>query len=267
MEPKWIRACDVIVFNFLRQNNFGEVAEDFRVLRKIPISKAEAFSHLKLEKISNFVRTRTSKAKANQVRLKIAQQRLSLNIGNDTREGVGDSTELKLHRLDPELKSAEMFLANEKSATEISAKVVRDYLGKDGAFKSVLRDFRTKLEIPPGQAPVTLEQLVQLKVPEKSYDDWSRIGSGFQELVGLLNPDDTTSEVDKVVKFILDKNILVRHINLQYSDFTNVNAQYFTDMKLLRLKCPGRVTLNLLQTIASTLIVWLFAGLLTLRTP
>ena len=260
MEPKWIRACDVIVFNFLRQNNFGEVAEDFRVLRKIPISKAEAFSHLKLEKISNFVRTRTSKAKANQVRLKIAQQRLPKNIDNDTHES-------KLHRLDPELKSAEMFLANEKSAAEISAKVVRDYLGKDGAFKSVLRDFRTKLEIPPGQAPVTLEQLVQLKVPEKSYDDWSRIGSGFQELVGLLNPDDTTSEVDKVVKFILDKNILVRHINLQYSDFTNVNAQYFTDMKLLRLKCPGRVTLNLLQTIASTLIVWLFAGLLTLRTP
>jgi hypothetical protein len=38
---------------------------------------------------------------------------------------------------------------------------------------------------------------------------------GFQELVGQLNPNDPDSEVDKVVKFILDQNILVRHLNVQ----------------------------------------------------
>jgi len=88
---------------------------------------------------------------------------------------------------------------------------------------------QTKLRIPPGPAPVSLEQLVQLK----------RISSGFHELVGHLRPDDPDSEVDKVVKFILDADIPVRHINLQFADFTNVNAQYNTDIKFIREKCPG----------------------------
>jgi hypothetical protein len=42
-----------------------------------------------------------------------------------------------------------------------------------------------------------------------------------------------------VVKHILDANILVRHLNIEYSDFTNVNVQYTTDLKSMRERCPG----------------------------
>jgi len=51
-------------------------------------------------------------------------------------------------------------------------------------------------------------------------------GCGFQELVGLLNPNDPYSEVDRVVKFILDQNIRVRHLNIQViiDSFISIDA-------------------------------------------
>jgi hypothetical protein len=52
---------------------------------------------------------------------------------------------------------------------------------------------------------------------EKAYDDWSYIQEGYGELLDHLDPDNPDSEVDKVVKYILDKNIRVRHLNIQYS--------------------------------------------------
>lgn len=221
MNSNWIQACDVIVFNYLRQNSFGDVANDFKSLRKISTLKADSYKHLTLEKISLFVERKRS-------------------IGAVTRESDFKKTSCApKEKLKPNEKSLENFLAKEKIVSEISAKVVRDYIKGDSAFTEVLVDLQTKLRIPHDSAPVSLAQLFQLEVPEKSYDDWSRISSGFYELVEQLQPENPNSEVDKVVKFILDENIPVRHINLQFADFTNVNAQYTTEMKFMRKKCPG----------------------------
>ena len=53
----------------------------------------------------------------------------------------------------------------------------------------------------------------------KSYEDFSPIMDGYGFLLDHLNPDDPASEVDKVVKYILDKNIMVRHISILLSHF------------------------------------------------
>ncbi len=62
---------------------------------------------------------------------------------------------------------------------------------------------------------------------DKSYEDFSPILDGYADLLDHLNPDDPNSEVDKVVKFILDKNILVRNVNIQLSHICFSNNQYF----------------------------------------
>ena len=51
----------------------------------------------------------------------------------------------------------------------------------------------------------------------KSYEDFSPIMDGYGFLLDHLNPDDPDSEVDKAVKFILEKNIMVRHVNILLS--------------------------------------------------
>jgi hypothetical protein len=62
---------------------------------------------------------------------------------------------------------------------------------------------------------------------EKSYEDFSPIMEGYGDLLDSLNPDDPKSEVDKVVKFILDKNILVRHVNVLLSKISKSESQSF----------------------------------------
>ena len=53
---------------------------------------------------------------------------------------------------------------------------------------------------------------------QKSYDDWSPIQEGFGDLLNHLKPE--KREVDKIVKFVLDQNIRVRHFNLMFQDST-----------------------------------------------
>jgi hypothetical protein len=65
---------------------------------------------------------------------------------------------------------------------------------------------------------------------EKSYEDFSPIMDGYGDLLDHLNPEDPKSEVDKVVKYILDKNIQVHHINIALCRFTNVRAKDFADL-------------------------------------
>jgi hypothetical protein len=51
---------------------------------------------------------------------------------------------------------------------------------------------------------------------EKSLDSWSTIREAFPNLYHQLNPNDTESEVDKAVKYILDSNIPISQINVKY---------------------------------------------------
>jgi hypothetical protein len=65
---------------------------------------------------------------------------------------------------------------------------------------------------------------------EKSYEDFSPIMDGYGDLLDHLNPEDPKSEVDKVVKFILEKNILVRHMNVALCRYTNIKGRDFRDL-------------------------------------
>ncbi len=46
-------------------------------------------------------------------------------------------------------------------------------------------------------------------------DDWCRVRDGYGDLLEYLEPDNSDSEVDKVVNFILKKNISVRFLDVQ----------------------------------------------------
>jgi hypothetical protein len=74
------------------------------------------------------------------------------------------------------------------------------------------------------------------KDSEKSYQDFSPIMDGYGALLDRLNPEDPKSEVDKVVKFILDQNIQVRHINISLCRYTNARAP---ELKVLHKKMPS----------------------------
>jgi hypothetical protein len=56
---------------------------------------------------------------------------------------------------------------------------------------------------------------------DKSYEDFSPIQEGYGYIMEALDSDDPYSEVDKVVKFILEKNILVRHVSNMLPNYTN----------------------------------------------
>jgi len=62
---------------------------------------------------------------------------------------------------------------------------------------------------------------------EKSYQKFSHIIDGYADVLESLNLENSDSEVDKVVKFILDKNILVRQLNIALSHLTNSTSESF----------------------------------------
>jgi len=75
--------------------------------------------------------------------------------------------------------------------------------------------------------------------PEKAYNDWSYIKEGYGDLLDHLDPDNPDSEVDKVVKYILDQNIRVRHFNVLCRDLSNKYSIYYSSMNHLRQNCPS----------------------------
>jgi hypothetical protein len=75
----------------------------------------------------------------------------------------------------------------------------------------------------------------------KSYEDFSPILDGYADLLDHLNPEE--SEVDKVVKFILDKNILVRNVNVQLSHISVARSRnFYQSIKGLSSMKVGRYT-------------------------
>ena len=62
---------------------------------------------------------------------------------------------------------------------------------------------------------------------EKSYEGFSPIMDGYGYLLEHLNPDDPESEVDKVVKFILDKNIMVRNVSILLARYSSHRGKEF----------------------------------------
>ena len=76
---------------------------------------------------------------------------------------------------------------------------------------------------------------------EKSYEGFSPIMDGYGYLLEHLKPDDPESEVDKVVNFILDKNIMVRHVNILLSHLScSKSGSYYDSIKNLVNVKTGR---------------------------
>jgi hypothetical protein len=84
------------------------------------------------------------------------------------------------------------------------------------------------------------------KSQERSYDSWSNIRDGFSDLEDHLNPDDPDSEVDKLIKHILDINIPIRYFNVKHGVYTNFKTLYHLDKKGMKKAFPdlkiGRFT-------------------------
>ncbi len=78
---------------------------------------------------------------------------------------------------------------------------------------------------------------------DKSYEEFSPILDGYADLLDHLNPDDPNSEVDKVVKYILDKNIPIRNVNIQLSHIgSSRNRHFYRNIRGLTSLKVGRYT-------------------------
>lgn len=104
--------------------------------------------------------------------------------------------------------------------------VVAGYLKRNG-FLDILAEFQSYrcMEKDKKRSAPSLEKLLSqagaksrsyklFADQEKPFDAWSTIREGYSDLIEHLNVED---EVDRVVKYILDTNILVRHINIQFN--------------------------------------------------
>lgn len=127
-----------------------------------------------------------------------------------------------------------------QSVIDISDALVLDYLKQCGLEK-VAKDFEAKTGYKVTDLKgITLFDLVchfQDRFPKqkkkrrrkeyddsKAYDEWVPIKEAYGHyLAGALNSHTGTSEVDKVVQWILDKNIAIRFLNLKYI-FTKFNT-------------------------------------------
>ncbi len=60
---------------------------------------------------------------------------------------------------------------------------------------------------------------------EKPCEEWTNIRAGFSDLSCELDPYNPDCEVDKLIEYILDLNILVRNINVKYSYVSEMKKQ------------------------------------------
>ena len=140
--------------------------------------------------------------------------------------------------------------------TDVCDQVVSDYLKRNG-FEEVLNDFRSVRKVQTfsespkdvnenAESSLTLEKLLKFEKKnrkknfesqERALDSWTNIGEGFSDLADHLNPDDPDSEVDKVIKYIIDANIFVRYFNVKYNHITNILYLYTFEVKSVKKAC------------------------------
>jgi hypothetical protein len=135
---------------------------------------------------------------------------------------------------------------------------VSDYLKRNG-FQEVLDDFHAARKLQSlskssesrnknAESSLTLEKLFKFEKKkrkklfestgnERALDSWANIREGFSDLADHLNPDDPDSEVDKMIKYILDANIPIRFFNVEYGSFTNSFSFYNIELKNIKKVC------------------------------
>jgi hypothetical protein len=84
------------------------------------------------------------------------------------------------------------------------------------------------------------------KYGKSSGKEWCNIQDGYGHLLDDLEPDNSDSEVDKAVKYILEKNIQVRLLNVKSSGLTSVRPcgtelkRLYPDIKIGRFTTGKR---------------------------
>ena len=129
----------------------------------------------------------------------------------------------------------------EISTSTIRDRVVADYLKRNG-YQDISTEFEASHDLGcPLPNELSLERLITLTnsktSEEKPLDAWTNIQEGFSDLWSRLN--DPQTEVDILVKYILDLNIPVRHVNIRYSHVHNTSIQYQTELRHMHEECPS----------------------------
>jgi hypothetical protein len=128
---------------------------------------------------------------------------------------------------------------------------VAEYLKSNG-YDEILAEFQAIRKIQPSnEQSATIEKIMQnvnaksscqiiTSSDETRLDAWTPIREGFSDVIEHLDPDDPDHEVDKVVKYILDENILVRHINVKFRNYSLENVRHKTKQKnAMKMNCPN----------------------------
>ena len=94
------------------------------------------------------------------------------------------------------------------------------------------------------EAKVATERAAKLaeSLDQNILTSFSSILDGYGDLQEDLNPENPESEVDKVVKFILDQNILVRSINVEIAYITSKDSKLLKKITHLGSLIMGRYT-------------------------
>ena len=90
-----------------------------------------------------------------------------------------------------------------------------------------------------------------------NFTTFSPILDGYGDLLDNLNPENSECEVDKVVKYILDRNIPVRHLNVTLASITTANKNaVLNKLSVQGLIIVGRFTPGELGESATILKHW-----------
>jgi hypothetical protein len=69
-------------------------------------------------------------------------------------------------------------------------------------------------------------------------DDWCQIQEGYGDLLEYLEPENPDSEVDKVVNFILQKNIQIRFLDMEIQNTSKTGGGFYPIITHLAKKYP-----------------------------
>jgi len=123
-------ACDIIVLNHLRDEGFPELASELQSLRKIPPKVVDAYKHLKLRKIEQFI----VKNSAQTIDSKPRKRKLF------DKDSVDSSKRPKVEQTSNKQEP--------ESRNELCCSLVADYL-KRNDFEEVWAALRSAVDVKP----------------------------------------------------------------------------------------------------------------------
>jgi hypothetical protein len=206
-EEQLSESCDQVVAEYLKSNGFDEILTEFQACRKIRLQLAanERSTEGTLERILEFVeKTSPSRETCFQNN---CDDKLKITSREQKRVSKVPNNNDVIRRKNLDTKNTV-----DVTSRNIHCSRQPNSNKKTGSIKTI------------GMKSVSfLQKKNQLKISpdhDMPLDAWVSIKEGFSELDGQL---DCQSEVDRVVKYILDIDISVRFVSVKFSTFTHNN--------------------------------------------